>query len=113
MEPGKLVRWEWEVYGVSADVTVKAVEPLRRISIEWDNPPFAVEWRFTPYTGHATMVEISSSGFRGADNEVVAQALDSMGGFSFLLAAAKALLEHNTLLTLVADHHPEAHKKQE
>jgi hypothetical protein len=33
-----------------------------------------------------------------------------MGGFSFLLAALKALLDHNVALNLVADHYPDAHK---
>lgn len=111
LEPGKQVRWQWEMYGIITDVTVKALEPQRRILIEWDEPPMPVEWRFTPYLSNATLVEISTSGFRGTDDETVSQALDSMGGFSFVLASAKALLEHGVGLNLVADHHPEAHKR--
>ena len=57
-----------------------------------------------------TLVSISNWGFRGSDDEVVKQALDSMGGFSFLLAGLKALLEHNVALNLVGDHYPEARK---
>ena len=30
------VRWEWEMYGAGSDVVVKAVEPDRRILIDWD-----------------------------------------------------------------------------
>jgi hypothetical protein len=57
-----------------------------------------------------TLVTISNWGFRGSDDEVVTKALDSMGGFSFLLAGLKALLEHNVALNLVGDHYPDAHR---
>ncbi len=112
LEEGKEVRWDWEMYGVFARVSVKAVEPNRRILIEWDDPPCPVEWLFTPHADDATLVIISNWGFRGSDDEVVAQAIDSMGGFTTVLAGLKALLEHNVVLNLVADHHPDAHKKE-
>ncbi len=111
LEAGKQVRWEWEMYGVSADVQVKAIEQHRRILIEWSDPPLAVEWWFAARSDATTLVRISTWGFRGSDDEVVAQAIDSMGGFSFVLAGLKALLEHNLALDLVADHYPDAHKK--
>jgi uncharacterized protein YndB with AHSA1/START domain len=38
LEPGKHVRWEWEMYGASAEVDVKAIEPNRRMLIEWNDP---------------------------------------------------------------------------
>jgi len=110
VEAGKQLHWEWEMYGISVDVIVKTVKVPQLILIEWDNPPMPVEWQFTPYLSNATLVQISTSGFRGTDDETVSQALDSMGGFSFLLAAAKAFLEHDVRLNLVADHHPEAQK---
>jgi uncharacterized protein YndB with AHSA1/START domain len=34
LEPGKEVRWDWEMYGVATQVSVKAVEPNKRILIE-------------------------------------------------------------------------------
>lgn len=110
LEPGKQVRWDWEMYGVFADVNVKAVEPNRRILIEWDDPPRPVEWVFTAREDNTTLVSITNSGFRGSEDEVVAQAIDAMGGFVMVLAGAKALLEHNIVLNLVADHHPGAHQ---
>lgn len=110
LEPGKQVRWDWEMYGVFADVDVKAVEPNRRILIEWDDPPRPVEWIFTAREDNTTLVSITNSGFRGSEDEIVAQAIDAMGGFVMVLAGAKALLEHNIVLNLVADHHPGAHQ---
>lgn len=107
LEPGKEIRWDWEMYGVSTQVRVKAVEQDRRILIEWDDPPCPVEWLFSPRADHTTMVTITNWGFRGNDDEVVAQAIDSMGGFTMVLAGLKALLEHGVVLNLVADHFPD------
>lgn len=112
LEPGKEVRWDWEMYGVSGRVIVKAVEPHKRILIEWDDPPCPVEWQFISRPDDTTLVSISTWGFRGNDAEVANQAIDSMGGFTMVLAGLKALLEHNVALNLVADHHPDAHKSE-
>jgi uncharacterized protein YndB with AHSA1/START domain len=109
LEPGQTIRWEWEMYGVSTQVRVQAIEPNQRILIEWDEPPCSVEWLFTPHTEDTTLVSIANWGVHGDDDQVVAQAIDSQGGFSFVLAGLKALLEHNVVLNLVADHHPDAH----
>ena len=108
LEPGKVVRWEWEMYGVWADIQVRAVEPNRRILIEWDEPPMPVEWLFFPHTGNTTLVRITTSGFSGEnDDEVVDKAIDSMGGFTIVLAGLKAYLEYGIELNMVADAKPE------
>lgn len=112
LEPGKEIRWDWEMYGASAQVNVKEVERNTRILIEWDDPPCPVEWLFTPRVDNTTVVSISTWGFSGSEDEVVANALDSMKGFTFVLAGLKALLEHNVVLSLVADYHPDAHRKE-
>ena len=109
LEPGAKVTWEWEMYGVSTDVQVKAIERPARILIEWDEPSTTVEWKFTSLGAEATLVQISNTGFQGTEEEVVGMALDSMGGFSLVLAALKAWLEHGIALNLVADRNPEAH----
>ena len=54
-------------------------------------------------------VTVTSSGFSGNGDEVVKQALDSIGGFTLVLAGAKALLEHNITLNLVPDRFPDGH----
>jgi uncharacterized protein YndB with AHSA1/START domain len=111
LEAGKDVRWDWEMYGASALVSVKVVDPNARIIVEWGDPPRTVEWLFAPRADDTTLVSISERGFRGSGDEVVAQAIDSMGGFTMVLAGLKALLEHDVALNLVTDHHPDAHKK--
>ncbi|HEU4700771.1 MAG TPA: SRPBCC family protein, partial [Gemmatimonadales bacterium] len=102
---GATVVWSWDMYGAAAEVAVRAVEPHRRILIEWPTP---VEWVFAPRGDDRTFVTITASGFTGTDDEKVAQALDSMGGFSLVLAGCKAFLEHGIEPNLVADHNPDA-----
>lgn len=90
LEPGKQVTWEWEMYGVSAHVSVKAIERNRRIHIEWPG----------------TFVSITNTGFTGDAEAVAAQAVASTEGFTLVLAGLKALLEHGVRLNLVADRFP-------
>ena len=114
LEPGTQVEWAWEMYDVSAAVTVKAIDPNRRIEIEW--PGYSglttVEWLFTPHTNDTTFVSITETGFTGDGDSLVQQVTASTQGFSLVLAGLKALLEHNVRLNLVADRYPkglEAH----
>ena len=108
LEAGKQVTWTWEMYNASSLVTVKDVEQNKRILIEWSGygSPTTVEWIFTPYGNDATFVSITNSGFSGDGDELVKQALDSMGGFTWVLAGLKAYLEHNIMLNLIADRFP-------
>lgn len=111
LEAGKQVRWDWEMYSHSVDVRVKAVEENKRIVIEWGEPDqlTTVEWVFTSRPDNTTFVDITNSGFCGDGDEIVNQALDSMGGFSLVLAGAKAFIEHNINLNLIADRFPDGH----
>src|SRR5918992_2438959 len=58
LELGKQVQWEWDMYGVSVQVTPKAIEPNRRIAIQWPgySGPTAVEWVFGPQGGGTKFV---------------------------------------------------------
>lgn len=108
LEEGKKVRWDWEMYGVGDDLYVKEIEQNRLIRIEWSDGT-QVEWIFTPRTDNETFVTITNSGFTGSGDDMVNQAIDSMGGYTFVLSGLKALLEHNVILNLVADKAPDAH----
>ena len=108
LQVGNQVRWDWEMYGISMPVTVKAIEPNARILIEWpgDGAPTTVEWVFTSLPDHSTFVTITNAGFRGNPDQLVKQALNSMEGFTLVLAGLKAFLEHRIQLNLVADRFP-------
>ncbi len=109
LEPGKRIRWDWETYGVSAEVTVSSVEPNKRILIEWpaDSGPTTVEMAFTPREDGSTFVGITESGFAGDGDEILQAALASTEAFTLVLCGLKALLEHGIELNLVRDRFPD------
>ncbi len=108
LEAGTEVRWDWEMYGLSVPVTVKAVEPERRIVIEWPGraSPTTVEWLFAAQPDGTTFVTITHAGFTGDGDEVVQEVSESTEGFALVLAAVKALLEHGVTLHVVRDRFP-------
>jgi len=109
LESGKQVQWDWEMYNVSAQVSVKALEPNRRIEIEWpgDGGPTTVTWTFKPFKGDSTFVEVEEAGFAGSGDELVKIVADSTQGFTLMLAGLKAFLEYDIRLNLTADRYPE------
>ncbi len=111
LEVGKPNRFYFDMYGVSGPVEVIAVDQNKRILIEWGEDPHksTVEWIFEARPDDTTLVKISNAGFAGNGDELVAQAIDSMGGFAMLLAGAKAWLEHGIQLNLTGDSYPDGH----
>ena len=109
LEPGAQVRWTWEMYGFTVGVDVKAVEPGRRILVEWSGYgyPTLIEWTFRARPDGTTFVSVSNSGFKGKAGEVAKVAVDATEGFAFVLAGAKAWLEHGIELNLVPDRFPD------
>jgi uncharacterized protein YndB with AHSA1/START domain len=109
MVEGAALRWTWEMYGVSSDVQVQEVEPERRVRFTWSGyrpeNPSTVEFLLTAFE-ESTYLTITETGFTGTPDELVRFAVDSTGGFTFLISALKALLEHDIALSLVGDAHP-------
>lgn len=107
LSDGASVEWHFDPHGVSAAVRVLEFEPDSRIAYEWGSPDggevSSVEMDFEPRPDDRTWVRVASAGFQGSPDEVIAKALDSMGGFSLVLAAAKAWLEYGVELRIVAD----------
>jgi uncharacterized protein YndB with AHSA1/START domain len=108
LEEGKTIRWDWEMYGVGDELSVKEIDQNRLIRIEWSDKT-QVEWIFTPRKDNETFVSITHSGFSGNGDVMTAQAIDSMGGYTMVLCGLKALLEHDVILNLVSDKAPDAH----
>jgi uncharacterized protein YndB with AHSA1/START domain len=113
LEVGRQIQWEWEMYDISIAVTPKAIEPDRRILLEWPgySGPTTVEWTFDSQEDDTTFVSITEAGFTGSGDELVKQVADSTQGFTLVLAGLKALLEHNVRLNLVADRFPKGIEK--
>jgi uncharacterized protein YndB with AHSA1/START domain len=106
---GKSVRWDWEMYGFSVDVTVKALVPNQRILVAWSayGALTDIEWTFTARPDGTTFVSTVNSGFSGTLEERAQLAVGATEGFAFVLAGAKALLEHDVRLNLVPDRFPD------
>lgn len=111
LEAGKRVRWDWEMYGSSADVDVDAVEANERILMRWPaydgHTQTTVEWTFTPRSDDTTFVTVRNTGFTGDQEAIAKLAIGATGGFTLVLAGMKALLEHGIELNLTADRYPE------
>ena len=109
LEEGAKVRWEWAMYGVTIDAEVKAVEPGRRILVEWSGYgyPSPIEWTFRELADGNTFVTVTHSGFRGNAEKKMKMAIDATEGFTFTLAGAKIWLEDGIQPNFVRDRHPE------
>lgn len=110
LEEGKSFTWEWEMHNVSTTVTVKEIVANRRILIEWDQPPTAVDFEFFPMADDRTYVTIQNYGFTQADEELPSLFNDLAGGFTTVLDGLKAYLEHGINLNLIADKFPQQRK---
>lgn len=108
LAPGASVQWEWEMYGVTKTVTVTEFEENRLIVADWgsdDDSPTTFTIKFIPWQ-HDTFVDVTETGFTGTTDEIIAGVLDSTAGWTMVLSVVKAHLEHDVILTLVADKAP-------
>lgn len=87
-------------------VRVKSANKPHLLHIEWGSGDqfTEVKWNFESRGDEETVVYIVESGFAGEQSEIVQAALNSTGGFNQMIAAAKALLEHNAQINVVTDH---------
>jgi uncharacterized protein YndB with AHSA1/START domain len=108
LDAGRPVRWVWEMHDVSIEVTPIAIEPNKRIAIQWPgySGPTRVEWTLASQPDGTTFVNVTEAGFSGDGDELVKQITASTQGFTLMLAGLKALLEHNVRLNLTADRYP-------
>ncbi len=91
----------------SFDVRVIEVVAPERIVIEWpgyDGVTTRVTWSMEETDDGDTILTIAESGFQGSRDQIVANALNSTGGFNQVIIAAKALIEHGVAINVVADH---------
>ena len=113
LEAGHEVTWHWEMYGASTLVLVKAIEPNKRILVEWDgySSRTSVEWTFSAREDSTTHVAIREFDWTvSSGDELVKYVAESTQGFTWTLAGLKAFLEYGIKLNLVADKCPDGHK---
>jgi uncharacterized protein YndB with AHSA1/START domain len=106
LETGKTVTWEWEMYDVSTQVKVRKITPDKQILIEWGEPATTVLFDFQELPDGTTYIGITNTGFTQQGEELLEAINDNTGGFTTVLDGAKAFLEHNINLNLIADKFP-------
>ena len=106
LEAGKIITWEWEMYGISIKVFVKEIIPDKKILIEWGEPATTVIFEFIPLTVDTTYVVIQNYGFKETGDDLISVIKDSTGGFTTVLDGLKAYLEHGIKLNLIGDKYP-------
>lgn len=106
LEVGKVITWEWEMYGISTNVLTKEIIPNKLISTEWGDPATTVDYEFTALTDDTTYVIIKNYGFTEKGDDLIQAIKDNTGGFTTVLDGLKAFLEHNIQLNLIADKFP-------
>ncbi len=108
LQEGETVSWyigrEDDAYAI--EVNVKELIEPSLIRIEWWGGEHFTEvlWRVQETDAGHTNLTIEERGFKGSREEMVANALDSTGGFNQVIIALKALLEHKAIINVVADH---------
>ena len=114
LEAGKTAQWYWDMYGFSVEASVKALTANERLLVSWSayGAPTDIEWLFTSRADSTTFVSITNSGFHGSQKEIADNAVGATEGFSFVLAGAKAWLEHGIQLNLVPDRFPDGLPKE-
>ncbi len=108
LEKGKKLIWRWEMYQLNVPLIVKDIVENEKILIEWGEGDMIskVEWKFQELSKNRTFVEIINSDFKGMEEEKISKVMDSVEGFTLVLAGVKAWLEHGVQLNLIEDKFP-------
>jgi uncharacterized protein YndB with AHSA1/START domain len=109
LEEGKTIEWVWEMYDFKQSVYVHQIEQNNFISLTWSatNVKTTVEITFTPKNASSTFVSIIEKGWNADDGKLFQYLVGNTEGWALVLSALKALLEHNVVLTVVADRYPD------
>lgn len=103
LAPGATVRWAFKVAGAETDVTVAEAVPGSLLDLRWDgDQPLRITFEDR---GDDTLVGVRVTDFEGDD--AATDAIDSMSGFTLMLASLKQYLEHGIEGDLMYDRFPD------
>ena len=104
LEDGATLRWTFKVAGAGTDVTVVEAVQGELLDLRWDDGQ-PLQIAFEDH-GDATLVTVRVSDFGG--DTPAANAVESMSGFTLVLASLKMWLEHGIEGDLMYDKFPDA-----
>ena len=95
----------WTQFDMTIPVAVKEYKENEKIVMTWgeNENQSNLEWTFTERSIDTTYVSLINHGFKGKNDKIISEALDSTGGFNLVIAAAKAYLEHGIKLNIMKD----------
>lgn len=103
LETGTRVHWTFKVAGAETDVDVIEADPGRLLDLRWDDgQPVRITFEDR---GGVTLVGVLVTGFGG--DEPAAVAVETMSGFTLVLASLKMWLEHGVEGDLMYDKFPD------
>lgn len=102
------VTWRWETYNLDIQVSVLEIEDNKSILLSWGEGIYysKIKWDFQDLGNNKTFVIITNFDFKMTEKNMHNHMIDSTGGFTLVLAGAKAFLEHSIQLGLVEDKWP-------
>jgi uncharacterized protein YndB with AHSA1/START domain len=104
LETGAEVTWAFKIAGVETEVTVVEALPGELLDLRWDDgQPLRISFEDR---GDSTLVTVRVTEFR--DDTPAASAVESMSGFTLVLASLKMWLEHGIEGELMYDKFPDA-----
>jgi uncharacterized protein YndB with AHSA1/START domain len=104
LETGAVVSWSFKVAGAETDVTVVEALPGVRLDLRWDDgQPLRISF---DERREGTVVTVRVTDFAG--DTPAANAVESMSGFTLVLASLKMYLEHGVEGDLMYDKFPDA-----
>ena len=104
LQTGAKVHWVFKIAGAEVDVEVVEAVPGRLLDLRWDD---GQPLRFTfGERGGNTLAGVRVTGFTGDDAAAVA--VQTMSGFTLVLASLKMWLEHGIEGDLMYDKFPDA-----
>jgi uncharacterized protein YndB with AHSA1/START domain len=104
LETGATVTWSFKVAGAQTEVNVVEARPRALLDLRWDEgQPLRITFEDR---GDATLVTVRLTDFTG--DTPAADAVESMSGFTLVLASLKMWLEHGIEGDLMYDKFPDA-----
>lgn len=103
LETGVTARWVFKIAGAETDVIVIEAVPGRLLDLRWGaGQPLRISFEDR---GSSTLVAVHISDFAG--EEPAAAAVETMSGFTLVLASLKLYLEHGIEGDLMYDKFPD------
>ncbi|QHW31735.1 hypothetical protein GZH47_13400 [Paenibacillus rhizovicinus] len=92
-EAGKTIGLRYDEYNAQLEIHVLEVETNRTIVFRWGGEDNVVTMQFRAVDPAATIIDVTETGFREDDPELLAKMVDNKEGWVFMLTCLKGYLE--------------------